>query len=91
MARPASNAGSPERTARKARGTRKPRIKRDPKELSKLVERLAAYIRANPGKRMDDIKVARGVPTNKVPTQMISYMFMYRESEGAWKMTGGPL
>jgi len=42
---------------------RAPGEKRDPKELAKLVDRLAEYIKANPGKRMEAIGKALGTPT----------------------------
>jgi hypothetical protein len=58
----------PRRPANRAapRKASKPRRVRDPKALAKLVERLAKHISANPGQRMDDIKVALGLPTKEL-------------------------
>lgn len=45
-----------------ARGRKKGQ-KRDPRDLAALVERLAGYINANPGQRIEQINNALGVPT----------------------------
>jgi hypothetical protein len=63
----------------------KPRSVRDPKVLAKLVERLAGHIKANPGQRMDDIKVALGLPTKdlKLPIKKL-----LAEKRISWKGRG---
>jgi len=66
-ARAARPAGPPPKAAAPAKkpaaATRAPGQKRDPKELAKLVERLADHIKANPGQRIEQINKALGVPT----------------------------
>ncbi len=49
-----------------ARPARTPRQKRDPQELATLIERLAGYIKANPGQRIEQINRALGVPTKEL-------------------------
>jgi hypothetical protein len=63
-AKPASAAKPPSHGAAKPAGAkaREPGQKRDPGELAKLVERVAEYIHANPGQRMEQIIPALGVP-----------------------------
>jgi hypothetical protein len=52
------------KTATQTRAAKRaPGQKRDPQELKKLVERLAAHIKANPGQRIEEINKALGVPT----------------------------
>ncbi len=60
-ARKATPAAKPA-AKRAAALARKPGEKRDPGELTKLVELLAGYIKANPGQRMEQIIPALGVP-----------------------------
>ena len=68
-ARPAAAAAPPKATpagrgrSPKAAPARKPGQKRDPRDLARLVERLADYIRTNPGQRIEQINRALGVPT----------------------------
>jgi hypothetical protein len=58
-AAPKRRAAAPAAPARRGR---KKGQKRDPNELAKLGERLFAYLKANPGQRMEVIQVALGVP-----------------------------
>jgi hypothetical protein len=51
------------RPAKKAASSRAPGQKRDPEELEKMVERLAAHIKAHPGQRIEQINKVLGVPT----------------------------
>jgi hypothetical protein len=59
---PAKRVRAARSPAAAARPPRKLSPKRDPAELAKLIERLAEYIKANPGQRMGRIMVALGVP-----------------------------
>ena len=48
---------------RSTSGGRPKGAKRDPKELKALVEKLAGYIKKNPGQRIEQIGAALGKPT----------------------------
>jgi hypothetical protein len=52
---------------------RKPGEKRDPKVLEAVIEKLLAYVRANPGQRMETIGAALGLPRHELalPTQKL--------------------
>jgi hypothetical protein len=52
--------------SRKAAPKRAPGEKRPPAELAKLTDRLADYIKANPGHRMEAIGKALGMPTREL-------------------------
>jgi hypothetical protein len=69
---PARRARPPAKRAAR-RTTSKHGGKRDPKVLAKLVERLAEYIKANPGQRMEEITEALGVDTKglKLPIKKL--------------------
>jgi hypothetical protein len=58
--KPAKAAAAPKK---KAAAKRAPGEKRPAMELAKLVEKLADYIKANPGQRMEAIGKALGTPT----------------------------
>jgi hypothetical protein len=45
---------------------RKPGEKRDPNDLAATVEKLLAYVRANPGQRMEVIGAALGLPRHEL-------------------------
>jgi hypothetical protein len=56
-------AGASKASAKPAGATRrKPGEKRDPRDLAAAVEKLHAYIKANPGQRMEVIGAALGLP-----------------------------
>jgi hypothetical protein len=57
---------------------RKAGQKRDPAELAKLVERLAQYIDANPGQRMEQIIPALGVPRSELALPMRKLIASHR-------------
>jgi len=57
---------SPTRT-----GSRRKGGKRDPKELDALTERLASYIKANEGKRVEEIGKALSTPTKELALPII--------------------
>ncbi len=60
-AAPAGRRGAP---AKHAAGlVRRPGEKRDPRDLARLVNRLADYVKSNPGQRIEQINRALGVPT----------------------------
>ena len=52
--------------SKKAPAKRAPGEKRPPAELAKLVDRLGAHIKANPGQRMEAIGKALGLPTKEL-------------------------
>ena len=52
--------------SRKAPTKRAPGEKRPPGELVKLTEKLGEYIKANPGRRMESIGKALGMPTREL-------------------------
>jgi len=57
---PSARRGAPS----KAGGVvRRPGEKRDPRELARLVDRLADFVKTNPGQRIEQINRALGVPT----------------------------
>lgn len=60
-ATPAAKSAAPRGAAKKA--ARPPGAKRPPAELVKLTDRLASYIQANPGVRMEAIAKALATPT----------------------------
>jgi hypothetical protein len=62
---PASRAQRPPKGAAPRKAS-KPRVVRDREALAKLVERLAGHIKANPGQRMDHIRVALGLTTREL-------------------------
>jgi uncharacterized membrane protein len=64
-ATPAPDGRPPSKPAAAAQA-RKAGQKRDPKDLAKLVERVAEYIKANPGQRVEQINRALGVPTKEL-------------------------
>jgi hypothetical protein len=60
-------AGASKRSAKPAGARRrKPGEKRDPKVLEAVIEKLLAYVRANPGQRMEVIGAALGLPRNEL-------------------------
>jgi hypothetical protein len=61
-AAPVSRAAVSKRAAAK----RAPGEKRPPAELTKLVDKLGEYIKANPGRRMESIGKALGMPTREL-------------------------
>jgi hypothetical protein len=58
---PAPAAPRRAKSAKPAAAARRPGQKRDPRELTGLIERLADYIRTHPGQRVLEIKEALGV------------------------------
>jgi hypothetical protein len=58
---PAGRHAGPAKAA--AGAVRRPGEKRDPRDLVRLVERLADHVKGNPGQRIEQINKALGIPT----------------------------
>jgi hypothetical protein len=62
-ARGASQPSSPAALVRRGGATSKPGAKRPPEEMARIKDQVLAYVNANPGNRVEHIKVALGYPT----------------------------